>query len=286
MIDVPDGLQWLAESEEGAAWLHALPRTVEQLADLWALEVGAPYPDGNASYVAPALQEGEPVVLKVQWPHPECEHEAEALRRWDGQGAVALLAHDVARHALLIERCTPGTHLSGQAPSAALDLLVDLLPRTWKDAGEPFRSLAAEAEGWAKDMPGHWEDAGRPCPRRLVDAALAFIRELAVDPMPQVLIHQDLHADNVLAAERYPWLVIDPKPLVGERAFSVAPIVRGAELGHERSDVLRRLDHLTAELDLDRERALAWTVAQTMAWSFGSDAMELHHQTCGWLLGA
>lgn len=51
----------------------------------------------------------------------------------------------------------------------------------------------------------------------------------------QVLLHQDLHADNVLRAGREPWLVIDPKPLTGEREFGVAPIVRSFELGHGRS---------------------------------------------------
>ena len=50
-----------------------------------------------------------------------------------------------------------------------------------------------------------------------------------------MLVNQDLHADNILSATREPWLVIDPKPLAGEREFGVAAIVRGGELGHSRA---------------------------------------------------
>ena len=84
-------------------------------------------------------------------------------------------------------------------------------------------------------------------------------------------MHQDLHPDNVLAAEREPWLVIDPKPLVGEREFAVAPIVRASELGHSRRAVIERLDRLTSELGLDRERARGWTIGQTIAWGVDSE---------------
>ena len=97
-------------------------------------------------------------------------------------------------------------------------------------------------------------------------------------------MHQDLHGENVLAAQREPWLVIDPKPLAGEREFSVASIVRSNELGHSKRDALYRLDRLTAELGLDRERARGWTIAQTVAWSGGSDFVGPHIETVHWLL--
>lgn len=92
-------------------------------------------------------------------------------------------------------------------------------------------------------------------------------------------------ADNVLAAQREPWLVIDPKPLVGERAFAVAPIVRSNELGHGRDHVLHRFDRLTDELGLDRDRARGWTICQTLAWAIeGSQTFERHVETARWLV--
>jgi len=101
-----------------------------------------------------------------------------------------------------------------------------------------------------------------------------------------VLVHQDLHGENVLAAQRERWLAIDPKPLSAEREFSVAPIVRSTELGEGKREALRRFDRLTADLGLDRERALGWTIVQTVAWSGGSDYIEEHMEIAHWLLEA
>lgn len=97
-------------------------------------------------------------------------------------------------------------------------------------------------------------------------------------------MNQDLHADNVLAAEREPWLVIDPKPLTGEREFGVAAIVRGGELGHGRNLVLHRLDRVSTELGLVRERVRLWTMAHTLAWGFDDQPLPQHVQTATWLL--
>jgi streptomycin 6-kinase len=80
--------------------------------------------------------------------------------------------------------------------------------------------------------------------------------------------------------------VIDPKPLAGEREFNVAPIVRDYVLGHSREHVLRRLDRLCAELGLDRERALGWTIGQTVAWMFESTQLQKHLETVRWLRAA
>jgi streptomycin 6-kinase len=234
--------------------------------------------------VAPArTREGDDVVLKVQDPHRESEHEAEALRLWDGEGAVRLLDEEPDEYALLLERCVPGTPLSAAGAETALDVLVELLPRLWKPAGQPFRSLAAEAAWWADSLEDTWERFGRPFERKLLDAALEALQQLPRTQGPQVLLHQDLHGDNVLAAQREPWLAIDPKPLVGEREFGVAPVVRSRELGHSRREVLARFDRLVSELGLDRERARGWTIGQTIAWGFG---LPVHAEVARWLVEA
>ncbi len=225
-------------------------------------------------------------MLKVGFPHRESEHEGDALERWGGDGAVRLLARDRERHALLLERCLPGTHLSAEEPEAALGVLIDLLPRLWKPASEPFNTLADEAAWWISYLPETWERAGRPCERTLLDAALDALRELAATQRESVLLHQDLHADNVLAGQREPWLAIDPKPLVGERECGIASIVRSFELGHGARQVRRRFDRLTGELGLDRERARGWALGQTLAWAFDSSYSEQHLQTARWLLEA
>ena len=216
----------------------------------------------------------------------EGKYEAAALALWDGYGAVRLLDHDAERRVLLLERCSPGTPLSALDPDDALDVLVGLLARLWKPAGAPFRPLADEAADWIDHLPGEWESAGRPFERSLLDEVVETLNDLSATQGEQVLVHQDLHAGNVLAAEREPWLVIDPKALLGEREFALAPIVRGRELGHSRRDVLHRLDRLTDELGLDRDRARRWTFAHTIAWGFDDNGRVLpgHLDVARWLM--
>ena len=266
-------------------WLERVPELVAECVEEWQLELGEPYEAGAAGYAVRAgLTDGTPAVLKLIYPHREAEHEADALELLAGNGAVRLLARDDARSAMLLERCEPGTALAENGGEKALDVLVELLPRHWVRAGEPFHTLAEEAAWWIDDLPEQWEQSGRAIERRLVDTAVDALGLLSESQGEQVLLNQDLHGDNVLAAEREPWLVIDPKPLLGEREFAVAPIVRSFELGSSRADVLYRLDRLTSELGLDRERARGWTIGQTMAWAFDSDYSDTHLETVRWLL--
>jgi streptomycin 6-kinase len=285
MFDLPARLKWLDETVAGRQWLHQLPVCVQALVERWSLRLEPPYQESHVSIVFPvAAADGSPAVLKVQFPHPECEHEAEALRRWNGQGAVRLFAHDPVDHALLMERCEPGSPLSSIDPGEALQVFTDLLPRLWIHADEPFRSLHDESVGWAEQLPSSWERAGRPFEMEMLKAALQALDVLRETQGEPILLHQDLHGDNVLRAEREPWLVIDPKPLIGEREFSVAPIIRSSELGHSRNCVVDRLDKLTSALGLNRERARLWALAQTLAWAFENDhALPGHVDTARWL---
>lgn len=283
-MEFPDNLKHLEQQETGAAWLAALPKLIAEIAEQWELRMGPPCPGASVSYVAEAERDDGPMILKLQWPHREAVDEAEALKIWDGNGAVRLLAHDRARHALLLERCAPGRPLSHCADIDPLAVLIELLPRLWLPADSPFRTLREESHIWAETLHAKWEASGRLCERRLVDTAVSYIAELSNSQGRQVLLHQDLHGDNVLSAEREPWLAIDPKPLVGEREFALAPIVRSFEFGHSRDHVLNRLNRLAGELNLDRERVRGWTVAQTMAWSFDSSYAMQHHETVRWLL--
>jgi streptomycin 6-kinase len=240
--------------------------SLEELAEEWELRLGEPYsPGADGIAVRVELADGTLAVLKLHNRHRENEQEAAALERWNGDGAVRLLRYDDARGALLLERAEPGTFLSVGADDP-IGVLVGLLPRLWIDP-TGFHTLADEVAWWLEAG-----DLSRMSPSRLLDAAVDLARELAPTQGELVLCHQDLHGENVVAAQREPWLVIDPKPLAAEREFAVAPIVRSRELGHSKREVLFRLDRLCAELDLDRERARGWTIVQTMAWMEGEGA--------------
>lgn len=250
--------------------------------------MGEPFTGAQVALVLPATTAAEmDVVLKIQWPHRESEHEAEALLAWKGNGAVMLLEHDEEAHAMLLERCLPGSHLSTLDGDEALDVLIGLLPRLWVPVDAPIGTLSEEAGWWHENLEEWSERAGHPFSEPLFRASLEALSGLPASQGEQVLLHQDLHPDNVLAATREPWLVIDPKPLVGEREFSIAPIVRAYELDHSEESVRGRLDRLTAELGLDRERARLWAMAQTVAWAIDAgEADPFHVQTAEWLLAS
>jgi streptomycin 6-kinase len=260
-----------------------LPAIVDACAEAWDLRVAAPY---NGGKVGLALRveraDGTPAVLKVNFPSPDSEHEATALAHWRGNGAVHLLEHDPSLSALLIERCEPGGQLSDVPDEdEANTIAARLLARIWRPppGSHSFARLEDEAARCVEELPARWKALRRPFERPLLDAALAVYREVGSTTEEAVVCHHDLHGGNILRAGREPWLAIDPKPVVGERAFDTAWLLRDRRASteadpHPRRRMRRRLDLLSAELGLDRERMRAWGVARAVTW--GLDAGRDH----------
>ena len=252
--------EWRHEQD----WLAELPRLAADCAEAWGLELEDPLETPH-SLVVPA---GD-AVLKLNAPsHFEADHEPDALARWAGAGAVRLLARDDARRAFVCERCRPGTRL-WDAGTDEPSVVAELLPRLSLELEEPrpFRLLADEAARWAEEVPRRYELGGRPFERALLDFALDVFR--SADPRAAFLANQDFHGGNVLRAEREPWLVIDPKPLVGERELDGVGLLRNAVFRGESStpSVRRWLDVLEG-LGLDRDRLRGWGVAHALAWGW------------------
>ncbi len=283
---IPASLARLADTTSGRTWLSGLPAALDACTAMWDLRVGDAFADSWVSLTLPATtRDKREVVLKIQYPDPESDTEADALRLWDGDGAIRLIAENREHRALLLERCVPGHHLSTAGPDVALAVVTGLLPRLWVAPVGPFRSLSDEVERWIANLPGEYERAGEPFEQSMLLDVVAILFELASSQGEQVLLHQDLHGDNVLRARREPWLVIDPKPLVGEREFGLSPIIRSAELGHSKELVMYRLDRLSGQLGLNRERARLWAAGQAVAWGFeGGQALPGHIEMARWLL--
>jgi streptomycin 6-kinase len=266
-MSIPERLLGLAGFPGGAEWLARLPRLVEECVELWSLRLGEPFPYANVSVAAPAtLTDGSQAVLKVAFPHWESEHEADALEHWGGHGAVRLLDRDRERNAMLLERAAPGTSLlelpeeDGYAAAAEVAHALGTRPAP---SGHPFGPFEATAARWARDLPRRWEEAGHPFERELLDAAVTALCELPPTQGDLVVVSQDLHRGNILAAEREPWLAIDPKPVVAEREVGTVALLRDGP-----GRIEWRLDFLASELGLDRERMRGWGVAHTIAWGF------------------
>jgi streptomycin 6-kinase len=290
VLEVPEGLGWWRATPAGAAWLERLPAIAGEAAERWSLALGQPFRGSNISLAVPAERaDGSSAVLKVNYPEPETEHEADALACWDGLGAARLLDRADDLGALLVERLEPGTPLwSVDDEDEANIIAAEVLTTLRRDAGDgaPFRPLTGEAARWAEQIPERWQRLGRPFERRLVEELVAACRDLVSEPHG-ALLHQDFHGGNVLRSG-HGWRAIDPKPLVGDPAFDAASLLRDRRwlLDDPRSParIRRRLDLLAEALELERERLRLWGIVHALAWGVGADGHEREMVECARLL--
>lgn len=245
------------------AWLKELPRVVDDLRDRWSLEIGAPFDhdEGSCAWVAPVRRKGgAPAVLKLGMPHIEGEHEIDGLRFWQGDPTVFLYKDDPTLGAMLIELCEPGTPLRSLPQPEQDVVLAGLMRRLWRPVTRPhpFRTLAEMTAHWgqsAQAARSRWKDPG------LVAEGLILFRTLPESASTEVLLATDLHAGNVLKAQREPWLVIDPKPFVGDPAYDATQHLFNCleRLHADPIGLIRRFADLA---ELDHERVRLWTFAR------------------------
>jgi streptomycin 6-kinase len=235
----------------------------------WRLGAEGPAMTGETALVLPVrTATGERAVLKLGWPHPEAEYEHLALRAWAGRGAVQLLRADPRRQVLLLERAEPGHDLHALPVAEACEVIAGLYAKLHGQRLPQLDRLSAQAARWADELVDLRRS--RRVPRRFVDQAISLASDFASDPQTDVgLIHTDLHFANVLAAAREPWLAIDPKPLTGEPAYEVAPVLwnrwdEAVATGDLRAALLRRMYTLIDHAGLDEDRVRAWVVVREM----------------------
>lgn len=264
---------------ERERWLAALPSAVAAACDRWDLRLGPTFdgPEVSAAWVAPVFRpDGRPLVLKLGMPHHEGADEARGLRLWDGDPTVALLAHDAASGAMLLERCEPGTPLRSR-PAAEQDAVIGHVLRRLHRApplGHGLRPLDTMLAAWSaatRRNEARWIDAG------LVRAGLERCAELLASARAERLLATDLHAGNVLAAQREPWLVIDPKPFVGDPAFDATQHLLN-DLERLRSDPFDTIARVADLAGLDAERVRWWTFVRLLVeppggWTEAGDAL-------------
>jgi streptomycin 6-kinase len=266
-VRVPDDWPPRADpSGRWAPWVAGLPRLVRDLLEEWELVEDGEQRHGHVAVVLLVrTAEGRPAALKVGFPHPEAEHEHLALQHWHGNGAVQLLRADPRRSALLLERLEP-LDLADAWDLEACEVVAGLYRRLHVPAPPQLRTLSsyvAEETARLATLP-----RSAPVPHRLVEQAVSLGRSFADDPGTDgTMLHTDLHYGNVLAAEREPWLAIDPKPLSGDPHYELAPMLwnRWEELdGDYRGGTRRRFEALVDAAGLDEDRARDWVVVRLL----------------------
>jgi streptomycin 6-kinase len=249
-----------------AAWLERLPNVLRGLEQLWALTPDAPLyaEEPSCSYVAPVrIASATAAVLKIAMPHMEGEHEIQGLRFWNADPTVRLLEADEALGALLLERCNPGTTLR-VLDEHDQDLVISgLLRRLWRPprTPHPFRSLSTMTAYWTKETLSQIEQTSD---MGLVREGLQLFEELPRSATREVLLATDLHAGNVIRAEREPWLVIDPKPFVGDPAYDMTQHLFNCR-ERLRLDPDRTIRSFADLAGIEHERVRLWTFARAAA---------------------
>ncbi len=251
-----------------AAWLDRLPEVLRELEQRWSLTPDTPL-DGeepSCSYVtAVRAANGMSAVLKISMPHMEGEHEIQGLRFWEGDPTVRLLAFDDELGAMLLERCLPGSPLRALTEEDQDVVISGLLRRLWRQPLEPypFRPLSALTGYWADETRSQIEQE-TAIDMGLVRAGLRLFEELPASAFRTALLATDLHAGNVVRAEREPWLVIDPKPFVGDPAYDATQHLLNcrARLRLHPDRTIRNFADLA---ELEYERVRLWTFARAAA---------------------
>lgn len=265
----------------GDAWLAGLPRAVDHLLESWGLTRAGPPRHGTCALVLPVTgaESGE-TMLKVSWPHAEAATEHLALGAWANRGAVRLIRADPRRSALLLERLDPS-----DLTDVDIDQACEVIGRRLAGldvAGHPkIPRLRDQGPRWQAKLA-----AASALPPRMADQASQLLRDLTLDDAPETLLHTDLHFANVLArspaanpAMAEDWLAIDPQPLVGDRAYEVAPAVwnRAEEMGSGsglRWSARRRVEVICEAAGIDEDRARAWTIVREAINALGGASPE------------
>ena len=265
--------------ERGREWLQNLPALLEEFARRWNVTVLPPFPNLSFNYVAPVICAGGMVaVLKLGVPHKELWSEMEALRVFNGRGSVRLLDADSEVGVMLLERLLPGTPLTTLADEAndatATAIAASVMRQLWKPV--PAQHNFPSVEDWAQGMKRlrtHFYGGVGPFPAALVEEAESLFTELLASAASPLLLHGDLHHDNILESANDSWLAIDPKGVVGEPAYEVGALLRNLwpsrhTITNPQQLLDRRVRQLAEELDLDKARIRGWGVAQAVlsAW--------------------
>ena len=251
------------QTHESRVWLERLPEVLHHLQSQWSLVLGEPFTgdDVSCSWVAPVrCSDGSDAVLKLGMPHMEGRHEIEGLRFWNGNPTAKILDFDIGFGAMLLEHCKPGTSLRALPEPEQDHIIARLLNRLWRVPQEPhpFRPLSAMIAYWSEATLADaekWLDPG------LVREGLHLFQELSNTTAENVLLATDLHAGNVLRAEREHWLVIDPKPFVGDPAYDATQHLFNCatRLHSDPKGMIHRFSDL---LGMNPERVRLWMFAR------------------------
>jgi streptomycin 6-kinase len=313
-VQIPTALIQRVERVHGAAgrqWLAKLPDLLSACCTRWSLELDQPFENLSYNLVLPgrispgrisrALFDGvtgsTQIVLKLGVPCRELVTESAALALFQGVGAVRLLDYDSVGGALLMERVTPGTSLHNlqrnnedkkdninKCDAEATRIAAALMRRLWREppANHPFPSLEIWFEAF-KRLRTRFAGGTGPFPGKLIAAAEKVFADLSASSDRSVILHGDLHHENILYSQKGEWLAIDPKGICGDPGYEIGSFMLNQLPAGEPAATIeltmeilsRRLSIFSEELGIGIDRLARWAFCHAMLsalWDFEESA--------------
>jgi streptomycin 6-kinase len=271
--------------ERGAQWLAELPALLDAVARCWDLTLGAPFVLSYNYVMSAWRSDGTPVVLKLGVPGSEDMGPGlAAMVLYDGRGCVRVLEADVERGVALLERLLPGETLVALADhndEQATRIAAELMQTLWRPV--PSQHNFITVEHWAADLTELRPAFGGtgPFPAALVREVEELYPQLLATQAARVVLHGDLHHENILSAQRAPWLAIDPKGVIGEPVYETGALLRNPiPYVYGWRDLLRiterRIAVLAETLGFERRRIRDWALCQALLstwWDYEDDGV-------------
>lgn len=193
----------------GKNWLKQLRDTIRNLARHYRLSELTPVQNLSYNYVMSGLKSNKPVILKIGFDKEALKRETEALKAFAGFGAVQVIIEDEG--VLILEKAIPGNSLKSYLPSKS-DEAIRIACATMKrlhHAPTPSTAKFPHIKDWLSTLDKDWE-----LPMHYLQKARQLKATLLQKNTNEVLLHGDLHHDNILENGGQ-WLVIDPKGVIG-----------------------------------------------------------------------
>lgn len=255
--------------EQGVTWSEALPGLIADCASRFDLIPEAPFSDLSYNFVIRAKRSnGKPAVLKSSFLKDELAREVSVLRAYEGRGAIHVLDADEEWGVALLECANPGTPLSSIEDDArATGLFCDVFRRLHLPAPTgcrypSMRQHFAAIERYRERFDD--ESIAAPLPKNWVAYAEECLAYLLSTTSENLLLHGDLHHENILLHGEDEWAVIDPKGVVGDIHFdTIQYLLNYEDRGGDCEQVLRgRITIIADRLGLDPRRIAMWGVAR------------------------
>ena len=255
-----------AFGDKGKKWLSSLDQTITSLQKHWSLTELEPVKNMSWNYVALAIQNNNPVVLKIGCDEQTIRSEYQALQHFAGHGAIKVIDIQNDYNSLLLEQAVPGHILKNHHPQKSQDTIHVYAEVIKKIASQPKSQHAFQhVSQWCEVIDTIQDER---IPKHFIITAKELRAALLQNLQNEYLCHGDLHLENIIQ-HKTNWLSIDPKGIIGDIAFEAAAfdLISDAELkdpSTASSKIIERINQLSTALELDSTRLLAWVFLRIM----------------------